>query len=83
MEIKECCLCKNFDAYYTRSYCNFTRSNCGYCQKKKEIVSKHFKCENFKDKKITKGDKREIALCYIATAIININAIKDFLEEKT
>ncbi len=78
---KECCVCQNFTAYFTKAYCCFLRTDCGHCRKTDTTVNKHGTCENFKYKHVNHNDKRNAVIKGLEKAVRDIAVIKFILEE--
>lgn len=78
---KECCVCQNFTAYFTKAYCCFLRTDCGHCRITDTTVKKHFTCEKFKHKYVNRGDKRNAVIEGLEKAVRDIAVIKFILEE--
>ncbi|MDE6585189.1 MAG: hypothetical protein K2K80_00715 [Clostridia bacterium] len=78
---KECCRCHFFEAYYTKAYCCFLRSDCGRCFKTKETVKKHSTCDKWKTKVYYRETSTFEIVGGINQAITDLNEIRNFLED--
>ncbi len=79
---KECFRCRNFDAYYTKGYCCFMRTNCGQCSVTKETVEKYSTCENWKCRYTPYKIKQKAVMQGLEEALTRLNSIKLILDEK-
>ncbi|MDE5722460.1 MAG: hypothetical protein K2I30_06985 [Clostridia bacterium] len=79
---KECCRCNMFEAYFTKAYCCFLRTNCGYCYKNREIVKKHSTCESWRYKKTDKEIKRTAVIKELNEVVTKVNILIDFVNKK-
>ncbi len=78
----ECAICGNFRAYYDKSYCCYTRTDCGRCSVKKETVLKHSTCDKWKSKINYKLSlKKRILIKEMEEVMTKINVIIDFIND--
>lgn len=45
---RKCANCRNCEVFYTLGYCEYLRSDYGYCCEHKKVVLKTENCENWK-----------------------------------
>ena len=79
---RECCRCAYFEAYYTKAYCSFLRTDCGLCDKQNQTVKKHGSCEFYKTKYHPRKIKRNAVLDELEKALTTINGIKLILDQR-
>lgn len=48
---KYCFLCANYDGYYVKNECSFSKKSLGDCRKKHCIVNNNDSCDNWKPKR--------------------------------
>lgn len=83
MAYKECCNCRYFEAYYTKAYCSFLRTDCGNCCRKKDVVKKHFTCDDWARKVRYRETNTYEIECGINQAITDLNEIASFLQNNS
>lgn len=71
-----------FEAYFTKAYCCFLRTNCGFYRKNRTIVEKHATCENWRCKKIDKEVKKTAVIRELNEVATKVNILVDFVSEK-
>lgn len=79
---KHCCNCRYFDAYYTKAYICFLRTDCGHCFERQQAVGKKDFCEKWGYRRTDHKKKKNAIIEGLSTAITSINAIKLILDEE-
>ncbi len=79
---RECCSCADFEAYFTKGYCCYIRTDCGYCREHNKVIEKHTPaCDKFRGNRTTKSFRHNRFMEEMAGVITKINVITDFIEE--
>lgn len=78
---KECRTCNSFDAYFTKGYCCYLRTDYGYCRYYQKIKLKHSPaCEKHNGKTYNIKVRYNEVMRGMANVITNIEMLKDYLE---
>ncbi len=75
-----CSRCRFFDRYYTKETKKFRRTECGWCRKKRELVSTHGECEKFLARTRRCMPQRALYL-QLNDLLTEISEIRNFLED--
>lgn len=83
MESKEnkCESCHNLDAFYTKGYCKFLRTDYGYCYEHKKVVAKKDECCEFWKRKAPLKRKCYRVIKELEDALTNISVLHQVFTE--
>lgn len=79
---KRCLNCGNYQAYYEKCFCEFSRTDKGMCREKREILDKNGICEHWKSKKILRARRKAVALRALNDIISDIKALRQIFQEE-
>jgi len=79
---KACWNCGNYQAYYTKGFCNFDKLDCGYCKAKKENVKKTEQCEKWKTNYRYRGMRKTVAMRALDEVLTQITELRQILFEE-
>lgn len=80
-DIKHCYNCKYYNAYYTKGYKQFDKTDLGLCTKTKTTVEKSGECDNFSRCSYTRFGRKEAALVAVRENINLLFELKQILED--
>ena len=79
---KKCSRCGFYSEYYTKGYCQFYKTGCGWCRKKREIVEKGETCEMFYRSRRVRAQRISVALRSVIDAANALTGLRQIIEEE-
>ena len=78
-----CWNCGNYRPFYEKGFCEFTKTNYGFCSNKLLVTEKHKVCEFWRMRPHPYPVKNAVIMRRLEEALVHIVAIKEILNDKT